>query len=78
MPTDTASSIDIIGPEFWTRPLEERMADFAVLREEGPFIRSTFPNPMTQLEEEFWSVTAPFLLTDNPGDGLEEGGVTDG
>ncbi|MEU1734157.1 alpha/beta hydrolase [Streptosporangium sp. NPDC020145] len=32
--------------------------------------------------EEFWSVTAPFLLTDNPGDGqadgLEEGGMTDG
>ena len=42
MPTDTATSIDLIGPEFWVRPLEERMADFAVLREEAPFIRSSF------------------------------------
>jgi cytochrome P450 len=57
MPTDSASSIDLIGPDFWTRPLEERMADFAVLREEAPFIRSSFENPMTMTDEVFWSVT---------------------
>ena len=33
------------------------MADFAVLREEGPFTRSTFVNPLTGEPDEFFAVT---------------------
>src|SRR5262245_45328306 len=57
MPTDTATSIALVDSAFWQRPLEERMADFAVLREESPFIRSSFENPMTMTDEVFFSVT---------------------
>jgi cytochrome P450 len=57
MPTDTATSIDLVDAAFWTRPLEERMADVALLREEGPFTRSTYTNPMTLVDESFWTVT---------------------
>jgi cytochrome P450 len=53
----TTPPLGIIDPLFWNRPLEERMADFAVLREEGPFIRYEFLNPLTQATEEFFAVT---------------------
>src|SRR5829696_10235242 len=43
--------------EFWCRPLDERMADFAALREEGPFTRSEFVSPLTGETDEFLAVT---------------------
>jgi cytochrome P450 len=42
--------------EFWRRPLEERMADFAVLREDGPFVRGQVTHVMTGDLEEFFAV----------------------
>ena len=32
----SSQPLDLGGAEFWRRPLDERMADFAVLREAGP------------------------------------------
>ena len=41
MTTSVASSgLKISDPAFWRRPLNARMADFAVLREQGPFVRA--------------------------------------
>ncbi len=42
---------------FWRRPLAERMADFAVLREEGPFVPAETFNVLTGGDEEFFGVT---------------------
>jgi len=49
--------LGVIDPLFWNRPLAERMADFAVLRQEGPFTRYEFLNPLTNVNEEFFAVT---------------------
>ncbi|MCU1499439.1 MAG: cytochrome [Acidimicrobiales bacterium] len=43
--------------EFWRRPLDDRMADFALLREDGPFTRSEAPNLITGENDEFFAVT---------------------
>jgi cytochrome P450 len=53
----TTPPLGVIDPLFWNRPLEERMADFAVLREQGPFTRYEFLNPLTDATEEFFAVT---------------------
>ncbi len=42
---------------FWRRSLADRMADFAVLREEGPFTRASTFNPLTGEADEFFAVT---------------------
>jgi cytochrome P450 len=42
---------------FWTLPLEERMAQFAEIREEGPFVPVEFENPMLGAMERFHAVT---------------------
>lgn len=42
---------------FWRRSLDERMADFAVLRETGPFTRAISANPLTGVPDEFYAVT---------------------
>ncbi|HLJ08130.1 MAG TPA: cytochrome P450, partial [Acidimicrobiia bacterium] len=34
----TGSGLAMTEPDFWRRPLNNRMADFAVLREQGAFI----------------------------------------
>ena len=34
----SASGLSIADPEFWRRPLTSRMADFAMLREQTPFV----------------------------------------
>lgn len=44
-------------PSFWTLPLQERMARFAELREEGPFLPVEFDNPLTGERERFYAVT---------------------
>jgi methyl-branched lipid omega-hydroxylase len=51
----TAQSI--ADPEFWQQPLADRMAQFAVLREQGPFLRVTFPDPVTGQDDDFFALT---------------------
>jgi cytochrome P450 len=51
----TAQSI--ADPEFWTQPLSQRMAQFAILREQGPFLRVTIPDPLLNQDEDFFAVT---------------------
>ncbi len=53
----TLTAQTIADPEFWHQPLAERMAQFAVLREEGPFLRVTVPDPLTMSDEDFFAVT---------------------
>ncbi len=57
--TDTVSApnLSIIEPEFWWRPLADRMADFAVMREKEPFSRYEFNNIMSGEDEAFYAVT---------------------
>jgi cytochrome P450 len=38
-----AQALEITDPEFWRLPLAERMAQFALWREEGPFRRAVLP-----------------------------------
>lgn len=52
---DTTLSID--DAEFWHRPLRERMAHFAELREAGPFTPGEVENPMTGERDRFLAVT---------------------
>ncbi len=52
-----ASTLEIGEIEFWRRPLHERMADFAVLREQGPFIPFDTLNPLTEERERAYAVT---------------------
>jgi methyl-branched lipid omega-hydroxylase len=47
----------IADPLFWRRPLAERMAHFAALREQGPFTEVWAPNPLTEEVERFHAVT---------------------
>lgn len=49
--------LQLDDPEFWRRPLDARMADFAEMREEGPFIRAEVHNPLTGGADEFYAVT---------------------
>lgn len=57
MTTDHTSTRPAIGdPDFWRRPLQARMDDFAVLREDGPFVASTAFNNLTGAEEAFHAV----------------------
>jgi cytochrome P450 len=53
----TKTAQEMIDPEFWRQPLADRMARFAVMREEGPFLRVTFEDPLTMEEAEFYAVT---------------------
>ena len=52
---DTARP-DIATAEFWQRPLAERMADFAVIREAERFPAYEFPNMLTGETERFHAV----------------------
>ncbi len=47
----------LVEPSFWTLPLAERMAQFAEIREQGPFVLGEFDNPLTGERERFWAVT---------------------
>jgi cytochrome P450 len=49
--------LDITDADFWQKPLEERMAHFAVLRDAAPFTRGEYENLMTMQTEEFYAVT---------------------
>jgi cytochrome P450 len=52
-----ATAAELIDPEFWRMPLEDRMTRFAELREIGPFLSASFDNPMSGLTETFWITT---------------------
>jgi methyl-branched lipid omega-hydroxylase len=52
-----ASSLTLVDAEFWRQPLRHRMAHFAELREQGPFVPFTYENPMLGMDETFWAVT---------------------
>jgi methyl-branched lipid omega-hydroxylase len=53
----TTERLQIGDAEFWRRPLETRMADFAELREQGPFIAAESANPLTNEPDRFHAVT---------------------
>jgi len=53
----SAPTLDIATAEFWRRPLQDRMDDFAVMRAESPFTRSEIPNLLTNEIDEFYAVT---------------------
>ena len=43
----------LTAPEFWQKPLKDRMAELIPIREQGPFTAASFENPMTEETEEF-------------------------
>lgn len=53
----TSERLTIGDAEFWRRPLQQRMADFADLRKDGPFTRAEAPNLLTGEIDEFFAVT---------------------
>ncbi|CAN5618980.1 cytochrome P450 [soil metagenome] len=53
----TTEHLQLGDANFWRRSLDERMADFAVLREAGPFTKATSENPLTGVPDEFYAVT---------------------
>jgi methyl-branched lipid omega-hydroxylase len=53
----TKTAQEMIDPEFWRQPLAVRMARFAAMREEGPFLRVTFEDPLSMKESAFYAVT---------------------
>ncbi|WP_421120697.1 cytochrome P450 [Aquihabitans daechungensis] len=53
----STTDLTIGNAEFWRRPLQDRMDDFAALRAESPFTRSEIPNLMTDSIDEFYAVT---------------------
>jgi cytochrome P450 len=54
----STADLTIGNAEFWRRPLQDRMDDFATLRAESPFTRSEIPNLLTDSIDEFFAVTA--------------------
>ena len=53
----SAPAPTIADAEFWRRPLQARMDDFAVMRAESPFTRAEIPNLLTGEMDEFLAVT---------------------
>ena len=53
----TTEHLQLGDANFWRRSLDERMADFAVLRESGPFTKAMSDNPLTGVPDEFYAVT---------------------
>jgi cytochrome P450 len=47
----------LVDPAFWRQPLQDRMAQFAELREIAPFLPARFVNPMAGFEESFYVTT---------------------
>src|SRR4051794_32958886 len=54
--TSTTES-PLIQPGFWQLPLADRMAKFAEIREEGPFVPVDYLNMMSEQMERFYAVT---------------------
>jgi cytochrome P450 len=49
--------VPFIQPEFWQLPLADRMAAFAELREEAPFIKTAVLDPVFDQHLEFYAAT---------------------
>jgi methyl-branched lipid omega-hydroxylase len=49
--------VPFIQPEFWQLPLGDRMAAFAELREEAPFVKTIVHDPVFDQELEFYAAT---------------------
>ena len=49
--------VPFIQPEFWQLPLADRMAVFAELREEAPFIKTIVEDPVFDQHLEFYAAT---------------------
>jgi cytochrome P450 len=47
----------IADAQFWRRPLQDRMDDFATMRAESPFTWAEIPNILTGEMDEFYAVT---------------------
>jgi len=54
---DTQLEPRLVQPSFWALPLEQRMAQFAEIRQQGPFVPAEFLNPLTGEMERFLAVT---------------------
>jgi cytochrome P450 len=50
--------------DFWRRPLQARMDDFAAMRDGGPFTKAAITNGLTGEQEEYWAVTRYHELTE--------------
>lgn len=57
MTTAPSPSLSLVDPAFWTRPLDERMADFAAIRAGEPLPRFYQQNLMTGEDDPFRAVT---------------------
>ncbi len=51
------TDLSIADAEFWTQPLQSRMAQFAELREQGPFTEAAVLDPLTGVDERFLAAT---------------------
>jgi len=60
----TTPRLTLDHPDFWKRALQDRMDDFAVMREQGPFTKSAILNGLTGEREEYWAVTQYHELTE--------------
>src|SRR6476661_9926155 len=54
----------LMEQEFWQLPLADRMAEFAEMREQGPFLRCEFPDPLTGGTETFYAVTRYYEIVE--------------
>ena len=51
------SSPSLADAAFWRQPLSARMAHFAELREQGPFVATSVENPFSEVPDDFYAVT---------------------
>ncbi|MEO6125194.1 MAG: cytochrome P450 [Ilumatobacteraceae bacterium] len=51
-------------PQFWWRPIEDRMADFAAMSEISPFTKASVQNPLSGLQDDYYAVTRFAELTE--------------
>jgi len=51
-------------PEFWWRPIEDRMADFAAMSEISPFTKASVQNPLSGMQDDYYAVTRFAELTE--------------
>jgi methyl-branched lipid omega-hydroxylase len=60
----TETRLTLEHPEFWRRPLQARMDDFAAMREVSPFTRASTVNTLTGERETYFGVTRFAELTE--------------
>jgi methyl-branched lipid omega-hydroxylase len=60
----TETRLTLEHPEFWRRPLQARMDDFAAMREVSPFTKASTVNTLTGEREEYYGVTRFAELTE--------------